>query len=1088
MVNVRLKARFCPVRLLTCAVLLACGAQIAAHAADEDGVVTVAPGERVTRVHRGTPLTFELELPPGDWLVEATERHADVRLLVTPSGGGPTKTYDGPDGGADTVLWIESGAQSRRITVRAETAAVVNREGELTIGTSPIPLPTGRLIRDAAAAETRIAELASSTSFADREQALAAARDAAALWRRVGEPARAARALLTAAAMAYRIDQLQLAQTLAMDAHDTFRQVEQSEGAGFSLSLAGLIAIYLRDTDRADALLARAEVLLAPRYEQAGINPATSNRCFADMRRRRLEQAEACYRRLQQLAAERGALASESIYLNNLGGINAMRGDPARAIEFLVRAEALARGLGDERGAAKRAVNIGTQYTLLDDLQRALDYYQRGLAYFRRVGDAMQSARVLNNIGLAYLRLGEANRSLPFLEEAYELRQRGEDVALQALAMNNLGAAHMALGDAAEAKRWHARALGLSSSNDVPDGTRTALLGLARAERALGNTADGVTLARRALAMLGESGNRVARGTAHHEIGVALIADGRPDDALAPLQQALALRRETGYGAGQAETLTALASARVAVGNDDAALADALRAIDLIENLRTDVASPDLRASFQSSVAEAFEIAIEMQMKRRDPAERLAALTTAERYRARGLVDALARGTVMDRGDVPAELVETRDRLRGEINRRSLGRLGGDADDAQIAGLLAELDVVEARIAARDPRFRALARPVPPSPADMQALLDDDTIVLQYFLGSRRSFGWTISRTSIDAFELPPKARLARLAREAHLALSRRARDDDAVRDLGDLLLAPAAESIAAFERLAVMPDGALHYLPFVALDADARHGVRDKVMVYVPSFTTLDLLRETGRDRPPAKELAVLADPVFNGRDPRLGESAPERFAGARDAANPDDLNRLSMTATEADLIGAMVPPDAVSVRTGFDATAAALRHEDVRDARRLHIATHGVVDSRFPAMSGLVLSMRAPDGSEVAGFVGLRDIYGLRLNAELVVLSACETAIGREMRGEGLLGLTRGFMFAGATRVVASLWQVEDRVTAEFMRAFYSGMLRDGLAPEAALTAAQRAIRADRRWRHPYYWSAFTLQGDWRRAVPPG
>ena len=131
---------------------------------------------------------------------------------------------------------------------------------------------------------------------------------------------------------------------------------------------------------------------------------------------------------------------------------------------------------------------------------------------------------------------------------------------------------------------------------------------------------------------------------------------------------------------------------------------------------------------------------------------------------------------------------------------------------------------------------------------------------------------------------------------------------------------------------------------------------------------------------------------------------------------------------------------------------------------------------------MSGLALSMRSPNGESLPGYVGLRDIYGLRLAADLVVLSACETAIGREMRGEGLLGLTRGFMFAGARQVVASLWQVEDRATAELMRVFYTGVLRDGLSPPAALAEAKRAIRAERRWRHPYYWSAFTLQGDWR------
>ncbi|HEX6864203.1 MAG TPA: CHAT domain-containing protein, partial [Thermoanaerobaculia bacterium] len=147
----------------------------------------------------------------------------------------------------------------------------------------------------------------------------------------------------------------------------------------------------------------------------------------------------------------------------------------------------------------------------------------------------------------------------------------------------------------------------------------------------------------------------------------------------------------------------------------------------------------------------------------------------------------------------------------------------------------------------------------------------------------------------------------------------------------------------------------------------------------------------------------------------------------------------------------------------------------------RVVHFATHGVLDAERPALSGLALSMVGPDGSAQEGFLHLRDVYGLRLDADLVVLSGCRTALGRELRGEGLVGLTRGFLYAGAPRVVASLWKVEDRATSELMTRFYRALWEEGLAPAAALRSAQLSLRRERRWRDPYFWAGFVLQGAW-------
>lgn len=171
----------------------------------------------------------------------------------------------------------------------------------------------------------------------------------------------------------------------------------------------------------------------------------------------------------------------------------------------------------------------------------------------------------------------------------------------------------------------------------------------------------------------------------------------------------------------------------------------------------------------------------------------------------------------------------------------------------------------------------------------------------------------------------------------------------------------------------------------------------------------------------------------------------------------------------------------------TGYDATRERLQNTDLTKFTILHFATHGFLDPQSPEKSGLILSTVNREGQAQDGYLGLQDIYNLRAPVDLVVLSACSTALGKESRGEGLIGLTRGFMYAGASSVVASLWEVNDEATAELMKRFYANMLQQGMTPAAALRAAQNSIRQEPGWRSPYYWAAFTLQGEYRRSIKP-
>jgi CHAT domain-containing protein len=175
-------------------------------------------------------------------------------------------------------------------------------------------------------------------------------------------------------------------------------------------------------------------------------------------------------------------------------------------------------------------------------------------------------------------------------------------------------------------------------------------------------------------------------------------------------------------------------------------------------------------------------------------------------------------------------------------------------------------------------------------------------------------------------------------------------------------------------------------------------------------------------------------------------------------------------------------LPADERLVATGFDASLKTVLSGELARYRIVHFATHGCINSRYPALSSLVLSLVDRQGRKQDGFLRLADVYSLELDADLVVLSACRTALGKEVRGEGLIGLTRGFMHAGAARVLASLWSVDDRATAELMKRFYRHLLKDHLTPPAALRAAQLGMARDPRWASPYLWAGFSLEGEWR------
>lgn len=463
--------------------------------------------------------------------------------------------------------------------------------------------------------------------------------------------------------------------------------------------------------------------------------------------------------------------------------------------------------------------------------------------------------------------------------------------------------------------------------------------------------------------------------------------------------------------------------------------------------------------------------------------------------------------------------------------------LSGAHTDAQaksiafeIEQLTEELQQTKTKIRQSSPRYAALTQPQPLTLKEIQAgVLDRDTFLLEYSLGKERSYLWAVTPDSMTSYELPKNSEIEAAARRVYDILNvrnkviegetkeqRRARITladaqyrDAAAELSRKILAPVAKELGS-KRLLIVADGVLQYIPFAALPDPSEMTaplIAKHEIINLPSASTLAVLRREFKDRKPApKTVAVLADPVIEEDDLRVksvesiaarklnrrrrrvrrrrelppGMERSLEESGLRDARL--EIPRLPGTRQEAMKILSLVPSSESKGAFDFAASRATATANDLSQYRFIHFATHGFLNSLHPKLPGIVLSMVDEQGYAQNGFLRANDIFNLKLPAEMVVLSACQTGLGKEIKGEGLIGLTRGFMYAGAERVVVSLWSVSDIATAELMARFYSAMLKDKMRPAEALRAAQISLLKEKRWEQPFYWAAFTLQGEWR------
>lgn len=840
---------------------------------------------------------------------------------------------------------------------------------------------------------------------------------------------------------------------------------------------------------------------------------------------------------LKMFQEEDGREVDEALVLNRLGEALYQLNDWDACIETHKASLPLFRDLGMSWMEAAAGNRIGDVLTAQGRVQEARESFLQALEkarVMRSPESIREEALALAGIGDLLIYQDRREQARDHLRQAVRAADRAGDSEIKAAVLTQLANLDQRDKLFKEAREKLEQALAIHREAGTRRGEAAAWSSLGTVRLLAGETEEAGEAYRQALALYRELSDPLREGFALLNLGRYFHAKGGAREALASHEQAAELFRTVSSRRGEVSTLFGSARALRDLGELTAARERLERVFADVEILRSEADLPTLQTSYLASRQHYFDLYVDvlMRLHEQDPdaPERWheKALEIHERRRARGLLDLLAESSTRSdlRPDSPAlhkerELQRQINTLKEEIARfeEAEGSADGLEDlEKRQRSLLADLEEVRREIRRQHPEASALLRPEPLSLEQIKTrILGKGTALLAFSLGEDRSFLWYVPREGeVSVHVLPRRAVIEEAARTIHAGWSRsRAGGGERMASrLSRYLLGSVAPELTA-RRLVIIGDGALEYVPFAALP-DPRslppegkspgkktlpRLLENHEIVYLPSASVLSVLRQKERKvLYEDKQIGVIADPVFGPDDPRY----PRVPDVARPSPNPEELEnpllraaadlgisrfpRLPFTAHEAEVIQKLVPKELRFEALGFAANPETVKGSELETCQILHFATHGLLDTRHPELSGLLLSRFDDQGHprEDGGFLLAHDIQSLKLNAELAVLSACETGLGGEVRGEGLVGLTRSFMYAGVPRLVVSLWKVGDQGTSELMRRFYHIFLTRDYSPAEALRCAQLSMSKDPRWSSPMNWAAFVFQGEWR--WPPG
>lgn len=967
----------------------------------------------------------------------------------------------------------------------------------------------------------------SAITVEERQHALTMLLDAASRLRHTAESVKAARFLNRAARLQFLLNRPQDALATYRDARAAHESTPDVPTDVDSLNGMGEVHTRLNECDKAKEVLQRAVALSEHAGYVAGKALAllTMSRCFGDDYNAALKIAQESLALWQSVNRRWGIAKAYSA----VGHYHLALNNVSEATQSYEAALAIWRELGLRDEEAEELILLGFAEYRKGAWQGVLSYLTQAQMLLDDKSDLYKLGQINAGLGEAFIEIGLPEAALSKFRKATEYYRQSHSPRGLAVMSMDIGTTYYIMGDYPLALTQLQQALADAESIKQPAFAAMCHEFLGRTYAALNDRAAALRHYQAALEIYPKVGNRMEESRTLALVGQLYEQEGGLEKARGHYLRALRTFVSLDDRLNESAALYALGNLELKRNNLDAAEDYLRQSIDATEAVRRVSTSSDLVAAFSATISERYEKYIECLMRRHEaaPAKGFATLAfeMSDLARARSLSE-LLRTTQTDLSTgLDPDLAEREKSLRQSLRVREdykVSLLSGDYRKEELDALGAEISRIETdygrvleSIRARHPSYARMTQPAALSSREIQEQVvgDGETLLLEYILGDDRSYVWAVTRDGINSYELPARAAIDGTAQSVYKLLTTppgvEVSDElpSALRELSRMVLKPVASELKK-RRIIIVADGALNYIPFQVLPSQPDEGaplVDDFEIVNAPSAIILAELRREASRRPPApKVLAAFGNPVFassyalyagantNQQPLAAAELEEGRLISAlRDtklnggSPDPSALMPLAYAKRELASLRDVASDDETFVAADFAATREHLLGTDLTQYAILHFATHGLLNAKHPESSGLVLSMVGRDWRPVNGFVGLRDVYSLRAPVDLVVLSACQTALGKDVRGEGLVGLTRGFMYAGASSVVASLWNVEDKATAVLMKQFYANMLQRGMPPGAALREAQNSIRQNPRWRSPYYWAAFTLQGEYRHPI---
>lgn len=1034
-----------------------------------------------------------------------------LRVVAEQQAGNVTLSIEAPDGAllkmadASDKPWIPEVLSLVTVTAGEYSLAVSARGAgpasyRLTIEEirAAVAEDSERVGAEEAFQEGR--RLAADSSVESRRSSLAVFQRAADGWQAIGDRAGLGRALHEMGYVQFDLGDRQ--EALASYEEALSARKEAGDLAGVVKTL-NTLAECLEEIGRSDDAQrrGRAALELSLRLGDLRLQALTLNNLgFLEFRRGRYADAADHLERALSLRRDTGDLRGASTTLLNLAACHRNLGQATEALEHSLEALELARQQSDIGTEATVLQNLGVLYKARGDIQAALDVYNRARDLAAAIGRRATEAWAASNLGELYLLLGESDRALELFRQALSSNRAIASVDGEARDLMKIGELHLAAGRRELARASFEEAIVKSRFAQDLKNEAYSLRGLARESLDAGDPLRARKLLNDALSLQRRIGFRPGQVETLRDLGHAYVELGEHDEALVSYQESIAAAAEIGDRYGEARSRVGLGRLERLRGNLNAARAQLEAGLAIIESLRTQVLSPDLRASFLARSQDDFvtlaDVMIEQSEVDRDGGNQRAAFEVSERARARSLVELLTEAQIEVRQGIDRSLAESEKELDARLwlaQSNLIRELSSTEPDAakvamqrrRLEDIRFQREELRWRIRREHPRYAEIRYPQPLGLTAVQALLAPDSALLEYLLGPARSLLFVVTTDGLAVYELPARSELVDLIREARQGLESpdRRRFGSFLRSASRLyqeLIAPARDRLEGKSHLIVAPDAELYYLPFEALVATSpaappTYLIERWALSYAPSGSVLASLDREAAETPD-KTLLAFGDPVLprNSGAAREEEKPPTRGLAERPQWR---WRRLEGARREVIAIAELYGSDRAAVFLGPDASEHNFETSVYLDsARVVHLAAHAIVDERRPAYSALLMSHEP--GDEEDGLLEAHEIFNLNLGADLVVLSACETALGKDVRGEGLVGLTRAFLYAGARSVTVSLWPVDDVSTADLMVHFHR-QLREGADKAQALRSAKLTTLSSGRWRHPYYWAPFVLMG---------